>query len=684
MTKEEKFEQRCINTIRFLAADAVEKAKSGHPGMPMGAAAMAYVLWRRHVKHNPANPLWIDRDRVVLSAGHASMLLYAMLYLTGYDITLEDIQSFRQWGSKTPGHPERCQPPGAEMTTGPLGQGLASACGIALAEAHLAATYNRPGQDIIRHFTYVLASDGDLMEGVSAEACSLAGHLGLGKLIVLYDDNGVCLAGSTGLSFTEDVGMRFAAYGWHVEKVDEGNDTSAIDAAISKAKAETNRPSIICVRTTIGYGAPNKENTSDAHGSPLGKEELLAAKKRLGWPAEPDFLIPEEVLAHFREALKTGQDLENQWEKRFSGYADQYPEPAREFQRIIAGTLPDDWESALPSFPDDSKDMATRKASETIMQAVAPRLPELMGGSADLNPSTFTWLKGLGDFQKPGTDSNAVKGTTGSQWNFAGRNIHFGVREHAMAAMINGMAIHGGFIPYASTFLTFSDYMRPSIRLAAMMRLRVVYVFTHDSIGLGEDGPTHQPIEQVMNLRCIPNMTVIRPADANETAEAWKYALQNQNGPTALILTRQNLPVLNRSELEPAECLQRGAYILWDSSTILPQVILLATGSEVEIAMAAARKLFAEGLRVRVVSMPSWELFELQPPEYRDSILPASVRARVSVEAGVRIGWERHVGFDGAMVGMDNFGASAPAKVLYEKFGFTADNVVAVAKTLIK
>jgi transketolase len=684
MTKKDPFEQKCINTIRFLAADAVEKARSGHPGMPMGAAAMAYVLWQRHLKHNPANPQWINRDRVVLSAGHGSMLLYALLHLTGYDISLDDIKAFRQWGSKTPGHPERNHPPGCEITTGPLGQGLAAAVGMALAEAHLAAVYNRPGRDVINHVTYVLASDGDLMEGITAEACALAGHLELGKLIVLYDDNGICLAGSTGLSFTEDVGMRFAACGWHMETVEDGNDCAAIDGAIEKAKGERNRPSMIRIRTIIGYGAPKKQNTADAHGSPLGKDELAAAKKALGWPEEPAFLIPEDVLAHFREALKAGSSAQNQWEKCFSDYAGQHPDLARTFERVMAGQLPDAWESALPVYDDDAKDTATRKASETVLQAVAPLLPELMGGSADLNPSTFTWLKGLGDFQNPEKKCDAVQGTTGGEWGYAGRNIHFGVREHAMAAIINGMAIHGGFIPYASTFLTFSDYMRPSMRLAALMGLQVIYVFTHDSIGLGEDGPTHQPVEQVMNLRCVPNLTVIRPADANETVEAWRYALGNQKGPTALILTRQNLPVFKRSELTPAICLLRGGYVLWESSTILPQVILIATGSEVTVALDAAKRLFAEGVRVRVVSMPSWEIFELQPPEYRDSILPASVRARISVEAGVRIGWERHVGFDGAMVGMEGFGASAPANVLYEKFGFTADNVAALAKTLIR
>jgi transketolase len=679
MTDDKSFEEKCINTIRFLAADAVEKAKSGHPGMPMGAAAMAYTLWMRHLKHNPANPTWSDRDRFVLSAGHASMLLYAMLHLTGYDLSLSDLQSFRQWESKTPGHPERHCACGVEVTTGPLGQGLSNAVGMAIAEAHLEAIYNRPGYEIIGHFTYVFAGDGDLMEGVTSEACSLAGHLGLGKLIVLYDDNRISLAGATSLAFTEDAGKRFKAYGWHVLHVENGNDVSAIDSALKKAKRETSRPSIIFVRTTIGYGAPHKQGTFEAHGSPLGAEELLAAKKALGWTAEPAFYIPDDVLVQFHKSLKRGRTWGAKWEKTLKLYRDAFPDLAAEFLRIMEGDLPEGWEAKLPAYPEGSKDVATRKASETVMQSLAPVLPELMGGSADLNPSTFTWLKGFGDFQKPDGPGDR-QGAVGTEWNYAGRNIHFGVREHAMGAIASGMAIHGGFIPYTATFLTFSDYMRPPMRLAALMGLRVIYVFTHDSIGLGEDGPTHQPIEQVMNLRAVPNMTVIRPADAGEAVEAWKAALLKDDGPTALIFTRQNLPVLNRSELSPASGLQRGGYILWESAPGKPDVILIGTGSEVPIALEAGRKLSSEGLLVRVVSLPSWRMFDHQSSEYRNHVLPPDVRVRIAVEAGIKLGWEHYVGLDGAVVGMDSFGASAPYKVLYEKFGITAEHVAQAAR----
>ncbi|HUH66398.1 MAG TPA: transketolase [Syntrophales bacterium] len=684
MTDQATFEERCINTIRFLAADAVEKAKSGHPGMPMGAAAMAYTLWTRHLKHNPGNPTWYDRDRFVLSAGHASMLLYAMLHLTGYELTLSDIESFRQWESKTPGHPERHCAPGVEVTTGPLGQGLSNAVGIALAEAHLAARYNRPGHEIVSHFTYVFASDGDLMEGVTSEACSLAGHLGLGKLIVLYDDNRISLAGATSLTLTEDAAKRFKAYGWHVQHVEDGNDVSAIDRAVKRAKAKKGSPSIIFVRTTIGYGAPHKQGTFEAHGSPLGAEELLAAKKALGWPAEGAFLIPDDVLAFYRKSINRGRAREARWNRSFKKYGVEFPDLAAEFRRIIDGKLPPGWESSLPAFPEGSKDVATRKAGESVMQALAPVLPELMGGSADLNPSTFTWLKGFGDFQRPDGPEGKTQGAVGPDWNYGGRNLHFGVREHAMGAIASGMALHGGFIPYTATFLTFSDYMRPPMRLAALMRLRVIYVFTHDSIGLGEDGPTHQPVEQVMNLRAVPNMTVIRPADANETVEAWKAALLKDDGPTALIFTRQNLPVLNRLETAPAAGLERGGYILWESATGKPDIILIGTGSEVSIALDAGKRLSGEGLRIRVVSLPSWRMFDRQPIEYRDHVLPPDVKARVSVEAGIRLGWEHYVGLQGAIVGMDTFGASAPYKVLYEKFGITAERVVAAARSLIK
>jgi transketolase len=684
MTDQKNFEERCVNTIRFLAADAVEKAKSGHPGMPMGAAAMAYTLWTKHLKHNPANPQWADRDRFVLSAGHASMLLYALLHLTGYNLDLSDLESFRQWESKTPGHPEHQCTPGVEVTTGPLGQGISNAVGMAIAEAHLAATYNRPGHKIVDHFTYVFASDGDLMEGVTSEACSLAGHLGLGKLTVLYDDNHISLAGSTALTFTEDAGKRFDAYGWQVIYVEDGNDIAAIDHALKEAKLQTVRPSIIFVRTTIGYGAPRKEGTFESHGSPLGSEELQAAKIHLGWPAEPLFFIPEDVRDFFRQSIVRGKDQETEWEQTFNRYQEEFPDPAAEFKRIMRGDLPDDWDMELPFYPAGSKDIATRKVSESVMQILAPRMPELMGGSADLNPSTFTWLKGLGDFQKSGTLQEDIQGAVGGEWGYGGRNIHFGVREHAMGAIAVGMSLHGGLIPYTATFLTFSDYMRPPVRLAALMGLRVIFVFTHDSIGLGEDGPTHQPIEQIMNLRTVPDLIVIRPADAGETVEAWRTALLTRTGPTALIFSRQNLPVMERKELASASCLQRGGYILWESESGQPDIILIGTGSEVSIALEAARILSTEGFRVRVVSLPSWELFDRQPAGYRNYVLPPEVRARVAVEAGIKLGWEHYVGLDGAVVGMDCFGASAPSKVLYEKFGITAERVTQTAKALIK
>lgn len=677
-------EEKCINAIRFLSADAAEKAKSGHPGMPMGAAALAYTLWMRNLKHNPANPNWVDRDRVILSAGHASMLLYSLLYLTGYGLTIEDIQAFRQWGSKTPGHPERAHPLGTEMTTGPLGQGISHAVGMAMAEAHLAACYNRPGHTIVDHFTYTLASDGDLMEGVTFEACALAGHLGLGKLIVLYDDNGISLAGSTALSFTEDVDQRFAAGGWQVLTVSEGNSIAAIDEALASARSETQRPTLIKVKTCIGFGAPTKEGTAACHGSPLGREELSAAKERLGWPLEPFFYIPEDVLSHCRQSLETGKAREGAWQSVFDLYRQEFPDLAREFQRVMAGELPEDWDKDLPDFGQDGKELSTRKASETIMQSLASRIPELMGGSADLNPSCLTWLQGKGDFQNPNRGDEGTPGAVGGGWNYGGRNIHFGVREHAMGAIAGGMALHGGIVPYTATFFTFADYMRPPIRLAALMGLRVIYVFTHDSIAVGEDGPTHQPIEQLMNLRSVPNLRVIRPCNAAETAQAWQAALANRQGPTALVLTRQNLPNEKRQELASAKGLQKGGYILWDSSQVRPDVIFIATGSEVHLALAAARKLTGEAIRVRVVSIPSWDMFDAQPAEYRDRVLPPAVKTRIAVEAGAKLGWEHYVGLEGAIVGMDRFGASAPSTVLYEKFGLTVNHIVDTARSLFR
>lgn len=682
MTGSEKMEQAAINTMRFLAVDAIEKANSGHPGMPLGAAAMAYSLWMRHLAHDPGNPRWFNRDRFVLSAGHASMLLYSLLHLTGYDLTLEEIKSFRQWGSKTPGHPERNLDYGVEITTGPLGQGIASAVGIALAEAHLAARFNREGFPLVDHFTYVMASDGDLMEGVSYEACSLAGHLGLGKLIVLYDDNRVSLAGSTNLCFTEDVAMRFVACGWHVQQVKEGNDVQAIDLAITRAREENERPSIIVVRTVIGCGAPKKQGTPEAHGAPLGKEESAAAKSCLGWPETEMFHVPAEIRKHFRQAVKRGARWSTAWEELVESYVASYPLEAAEFKRVIEGRLPPDRGVNLTSYPDDSKDIATRKASETVMAELAREIPELVGGSADLSPSTFTWLKGQGDFQKTGNPPEGVLGAVGGGWGYAGRNIHFGVREHAMAAIASGMAIHGGLIPYTATFLTFSDYMKPSLRLAALMGLRVIYVFTHDSIGLGEDGPTHQPVEQIMSLRAIPGLTVIRPACANETVAAWRQALLNDRGPTALILTRQNLPVIKRTGLATAASLAQGGYILWQAGD-KPALIIIATGSEVSPALAAAHKIADNGTAVRVISLPSWELLEAQPDDYRRELLPDDIRARLAVEAGIKFGWERYVGLDGAIIGMDGFGASAPGPVLFEKFGFTVDEIVRVAERLL-
>lgn len=680
--KQQELENKCINTIRFLAADAIEKAKSGHPGMPLGAAAAAYTLWTKHLKHNPQNPQWPDRDRFVLSSGHASMLLYALLHLTGYNLSLEDIKNFRQWGSLTPGHPEFNHTAGVEVTTGPLGQGMANAVGMAVAEAHLAARFNREGAKIIDHYTYVMAGDGDMMEGVTAEACALAGHLRLGKLIVLYDDNNVCLAGSTGLSFTEDLAMRFKAYGWHVQQVKDGNDVAAIDKAIKKAKKEGERPSLICIKSIIGCGAPHKQGSCDAHGAPLGADELKGAKQALGWPAESSFYVPEDVREYFRRALARGEKSEREWRREFQKYKEVDSQLFAEFSRIMSGELPADWETALSPFPAGSKDVATRKASETVMQALAAKIPEMAGGSADLNPSTFTWLKNHGDFQSPATSSQGLHGMVGGDWSYLGRNIHFGVREHAMGAITVGMALHGGFIPYTATFLTFADYMRPPMRLAALMGLRVIFIFTHDSIGVGEDGPTHQPVEQIMNMRQVPNLTVIRPADANEVVEAWRMALAKTSGPTVLVFSRQNLPVLDRAVCAPAADVRFGGYILWESVS-QPDIILIATGSEVAVTLAAARRLAAESVKVRVVSMPCWSAFDRQPQEYRDRVLPPQIPARIAVEAGVKLGWEHYTGLAGKIIGMESFGASAPAPVLFEKFGFTEDNIIAAAREML-
>ena len=682
MNHAENLHDMHINAIRFLSIDAIEKAKSGHPGMPMGAAAMAYTLWMRHLKHNPRNPAWYDRDRFVLSSGHASMLLYSLLYLTGYDLSLDDLKAFRQWESKTPGHPEYGHTPGVEVTTGPLGQGVANAVGMAMAEAHLAAKFNRPGHILVDHYTYVIASDGDLMEGVVMEACTLAGHLHLGKLIVLYDNNQISLAGSTALTFTENIPAKFSSCGWHVIEVGDGNDVDAIDAALRQAKENANQPSLISVRTHIGFGSPLKEGTSDAHGSPLGQDEAAATKKRFSWPIEPSFHVPEKVLAHYRSSITQGTANEKQWIKGYEDYREAFPGLGGEFARAMRGDFPEGWENFLPVYKADVKPSATRKTGEEIMQGLAAGIPELIGGSADLNPSTFTWLKGYGDFQWPGLNKKNIQGAVGGEWGYGGRNIHFGVREHAMGSISIGMALHGGVIPYTATFFMFADYMRPPIRLAALMGLRVIFIFTHDSVGVGEDGPTHQPVEHLMGLRTIPNLKVIRPADATETVEAWRLALLNSTGPTALVLSRQNLPVLDRNIFASAEGVRRGGYILKDTSGS-PDVILIATGSEVEIAIKAADILEKDKIKVRVVSLPCWEIFDQQEETYRRKVLPPEIEARVAVEAGIKLGWEHYVGTTGKVVGMESFGASAPAPVLFEKFGITADAVVAAAKNFL-
>ena len=676
-----------INSIRFLSADAVQKANSGHPGLPMGAAAMAYMLWTRHLKHNPANPRWPDRDRFVLSGGHGSMLLYSLLHLTGYDLPMEEIINFRQWGSRTPGHPESHLTPGVETTTGPLGQGISNAVGMAIAEAHLAARFNRPGHEIVNHSTFVIASDGDLMEGVASEACSLAGHLRLGKLIVLYDDNKISLAGTTSLTFTEDVALRFGAYGWHVQRVSDGNDLDALDRTLMKARDVPGQPSIILVRTHIGYGAPHKQDTFEAHGSPLGPDELKAAKENLGWPVEPAFLIPGEALENFRQALTNGKQWEDDWERRMARYAAAFPEPGAELKRRMAGELPLAWDQDFPSFHADPKGLATRKASEAILQTLGARLPELMGGSADLNPSTFTVIKGEGDFQSPAAWREGAQGTSGGPWGYEGRNLHFGVREHGMGAAVNGLALHGGFIPYGSTFLLFSDYMRPAVRLSAIMKIGSIWVYTHDSVGLGEDGPTHQAVEHYMALRAIPDLLFIRPCDANETALAWKVAIENRHRPTVLALTRQNVPTLDRASLAPAEGLRRGAYVLnakIQMTNDKPDIILIATGSEVQLIVGAEKVLAEKGVKARLVSMPCWELFEEQSEEYRESVVPSSVKARLAVEMGVSLGWHKWVGDRGDTVTLDHFGASAPGSRLINEFGFTVENLVERALKLLE
>jgi transketolase len=657
-----------INTLRTLAIDAVERAKSGHPGMPLGAAPMAHVLWTRHLRFDPADPKWSDRDRFVLSAGHGSMLLYGLLHLAGFGVAIEELMAFRQWGSRTPGHPEYGLTPGVEATTGPLGAGFSNSVGMAIAEAFLAATFNRPGYDVVDHHTYGILGDGCLMEGVSAEAASLAGHLGLGKLIYLYDDNHVTIEGSTDLAFTEDVAERFRAYGWQVLEVEDGNDVESIDKAILAARAETTKPSLIKVRTTIGYGSPNKAGSAESHGAPLGEEEVRLTKEALGWPRDSSFLVPEEVRERYREVAAAGAAARAEWTELFARYEKAHPDLARRWAEAIAGRLPDGWNKELPSFT-VGENIATRAASGRTLKALAGVLPTLMGGSADLAPSTNTYLAGLEDFQV--TDR-------------AGHNLRFGVREHAMGGILNGLAYHGGVYPFGGTFFVFSDYMRPAIRLAALSRLPVTYVFTHDSVGLGEDGPTHQPIEHLAALRAMPGVTVIRPSDAAETVVAWQAALQRRDGPSALVLTRQAVPVLDREVLGSAEGLLKGGYTLREARGGSPKAIVMASGSEVHLALEAAEHLSEQGVEVRVVALPSWELFESQEADYRDAVLPRAIRARVAIEAGSSLGWHRYVGEDGIVIGLDDFGASAPAGVLYEEFGLTADHIVASVLALAK
>ena len=655
-----KIDTQCVNTIRTLSMDAIQKANSGHPGAPMGLAPAAYVLWTRFLKHNPKNPDWLDRDRFVLSGGHASMLLYSLLYLTGYGLTLDDIKNFRQWGSKTPGHPEFGHTTGVETTTGPLGQGFTNAVGMAMAERHLAALFNQPGNDIVNHNTFVMCGDGDMMEGITSEAASLAGHLGLSKLICLYDDNRISIEGKTDITFTEDVALRFAAYNWQVITVEDGNDLDEIGNAIDAAIKETDKPSLIRLRTHIAFGSPNKQDSADAHGAPLGEEEVKLTKQCLGCLPDEQFCVPDSVLDHCRTSAQAGADAEEQWNKLLDAYKNQFPEKTVQWNAMMTGSYETNWEQALPDFADSDAPIATRSASGTVLNAVADKIPSLIGGSADLAPSNKTIINSASDFQKN---------------NYIGRNIRFGVREHAMGGILNGISLHKGLRPFGGTFLVFADYMRPSIRLAALMNQPIIYVFTHDSVAVGEDGPTHQPVEHLTSLRMIPDLTVIRPADATETAAAWRHAIKSQKNPTALILSRQKLPLIDRTQYPAADQLENGAYILADSDGT-PDVILIATGSEVGISLDASAKLLEKGVAARVVSMPSWELFDKMPADYKNSVLPPDVKARVAVEAGLPLGWEKYIGDGGKVIGISTFGASAPGATVLKHFGFTADNVV--------
>ena len=658
----------CINTVRTLAIDAVQQADSGHPGAPMGLAPLGYRLFTTHMRHNPADPAWPNRDRFVLSNGHASMLLYAVLHLSGYDLSLDEIKRFRQWGSKTPGHPEYGHTPGVETTTGPLGQGLANAVGMAVAEAHLAATFNREGHAIVDHYTYFIAGDGCLMEGISHEAASFAGHFKLGKLIGFYDDNGISIDGKTSITFSDDAAGRFEAYGWQVLHIDDVNDLAAIDAAITEAKADATRPTLIVTKTHIGFGSPHRQDTAKAHGEPLGKDEVALTKQVLGWTATEPFTIPAEALAHWHAATARGAGDDDAWRKSLIAYAKAHPDLAKEFGRRMHGDLPAGWQQAIPQFTPENGNIASRNASGIVLNALAAKVPELIGGSADLSGSNLTVIKDAPSFAAE---------------SFGGRNFHFGVREHAMGAIMNGMVLHGGVIPYGGTFLVFADYMRPSIRLAALMGQRVIYVFTHDSIGLGEDGPTHQPVEQLTSLRCIPNVTVIRPADAAETAEAWRSALLHKGGPVALVLTRQKLPLIDRATYGAVAGAAKGGYVLADAPTGAPDVVLIASGSEVAIALEAHATLVGEGVQARVVSMPSQEIFLEQPADYQASVLPSGAK-RVAIEAAHPMSWQRFVGLDGAVIGIEAFGASAPYQRLYKEYGITAEALVAAARGVLQ
>ncbi len=673
----------CADTLRLLAVDMVEKANSGHPGLPMGAADMAYALWTRHLRHNPADPTWPDRDRFVLSAGHGSSLLYALLHLTGYNLSLDDLKAFRSWGSRTPGHPESHMTAGVEVTTGPLGQGIANAVGMAIGERYLAARFNRDNFPIVDHTTYTLVGDGDLMEGISTEAISLAGHLRLGKLICLYDSNGISLAADTRLSFTEDIAAKFVACGWQVLAVADGHDASAIDAAIVAGKAETDRPTLIVVTTHIGFGSPNRQDSCDAHGSPLGADEVGKTKLNLGWTATEPFTVPTEALEIYRASVDAGAASQSAWEKLLADYGNAYPEQKAEWDLFLGGQLPAGWDAALPTYL-PGKTIATRAASGEIENAIAASVHNLIGGSADLDPSTKTNLKGKGNFQSPLMEVAGLQGAEKGGWGYHGANIAFGVREHAMGAITNGLAAHGGLLPFCSTFFVFSDYLRPSIRVAALSKLRGTYIFTHDSVAVGEDGPTHQPIEQLASLRAMPNLVILRPADATEAVEAWKIAMTRNDGPVILLMSRQNLPILDRSVLAPASGVQQGAYILADAANGRPEIILIATGAELHQAHDAWKELTASGVAARLVSMPSWERFEAQSAEYRASVLPPTVKKRISIEAGCTFGWSRYVGDSGLSIGVDHFGESAPGDEVLRRFGFTSANIVEKARQLLR